>query len=108
MGFEIIPKVFSKTSGIVLMDNKNNVIYTVSIKAGFRYIGQKLKNIAQKLYYPGETLLSNITIKDLSFCEHILEEQTEQLLIRPVKIYEFSRSNLFKINSKNMTESSLG
>ena len=100
-GFEIVPKVFSKTSGIVIMENKNNLIYTVSIKAGFLYIGQKLKNIAQKLYYPGETLLSNITIKDLSFCEHILEEQTEQLLIRPVKIYEFSRSNLFKMNSKN-------
>ena len=106
-GFEIFPKVFSKTSGIIFMENKNNSIYTVSIKAGFLYIGQKLNNIVQKLYYPGETLLSNIIIKELSFCEHILEEQTEQLLIRPVKIYEFSRSNLFRIHSKNITQSEL-
>ena len=107
-GFEIVPRVFSKTSGIVLIGNKNSVVQTVSIKAGFLYVGQKLKNIAKKLYYPGETLLSNITIKNLSFCEHILEKQIEQLLIRPVKIYEFSRSNLFETNSKNITNSELG
>ena len=107
-GFEIVPKIFSKTSGIVVIDNKNSLIHTISIKAGFLYVGQKLKPIAKKLYYPGETLLSNITIKDLSFCEHILEKQTEQLLIRPVKIYEFSLSHLFKVNSKNITNSDLG
>lgn len=106
-GFEIIPRVFSKTSGIIMISNKNNGVHNISIKAGFLYVGQKLRNIAKKLYYPGETVLSNITIKNLSFCEHILEKQTEQLLIRPIAIYEFARSNRFKINSENIVSSDL-
>ena len=93
-GFELIPGFFSKTSGIVIIRQKNNLIQTISIKSGLVYEGKKLKNTSKKLYYPGEILFSNIQVKQLSFCEHIVGKNSEQLLIRPVEIYEFSYSNL--------------
>ena len=52
------------------------------------YEGNTLKSKADKLYYPGEIIFNNISITNLSFCEHIVERTTEQLLVRPIEIYE--------------------
>ena len=98
-GFELIPGFFSKTSGIVSIRQKNNLVQTISIKSGLVYEGKKFKNISKKVYYPGEVLFSNIQVKQLSFCEQIISKNTEQLLVRPIEIYEFSHLNL---NSKNI------
>jgi DNA-directed RNA polymerase beta'' subunit len=92
-GFELVPGLFSKTSGIVIIRQKNNIVQTISIKSGLVYEGKKFKKNAKKLYYPGEVLFSNIKIKTLSFCEHSIGKNSEQLLFRPVDIYEFSHSN---------------
>ena len=100
-GFELIPDLFSKTSGIVFIRQRNNLVQTISIKSGLVYEGQNFKNISKKVYYPGEVLFSNITIQNPSFCEHIIGKKTEQLLIRPIEIYEISSSNLKSINSQN-------
>ena len=102
-GFELISKssLFSKTSGIVTVRQKNSIVQTISIKSGLVYEGQKFKNTAKKIYYPGEVIFSNIPIKQLSFCEHIIGKKTEQLLIRPIELYELSYSNLNSINSQN-------
>jgi len=107
-GFELIPGLFSKTSGLVTIVQKNNVIKTISVKSGLVYEGKKFKNIAKKLYYPGEVLFSNITVKNLSFCEHIIGKQTDQLLVRPIEIYEFSSSKKTLPNSQvNFKNSSI-
>nr|YP_010471892.1 RNA polymerase beta'' subunit [Haslea avium]UVG41357.1 RNA polymerase beta'' subunit [Haslea avium] len=102
-GFELISEsgLFSKTSGIVTIRQKNSLVQTISIKSGLVYEGQKFKNTAKKIYYPGEVIFSNIPIKQLSFCEHIIGKKTEQLLIRPVEFYELPYSNLKSINSQN-------
>ena len=102
-GFELMSEseLFSKTSGIVTVRQKNSIVQTISIKSGLVYEGQKFKNTAKKIYYPGEVIFSNIPIKQLSFCEHIIGKKTEQLLIRPVELYELSYSNLNSINSQN-------
>lgn len=92
-GFELIPGLFSKTSGIVTIRQKNNLIQTISIKSGLVYEGKKFKNISKKLYYPGEVLLSTISIKSLSFCESINDKPVEQLLVRPIEIYELPYRN---------------
>jgi DNA-directed RNA polymerase subunit beta' len=99
-GFELIPGLFSKTSGLVTIVQKNNVIKTISIKSGLVYEGKKFKNTAKKLYYPGEVISPNIAVKNLSFCEHILGKNTDQLLVRPVEIYEFSYLKSHPINSQ--------
>nr|YP_003734568.1 RNA polymerase beta'' subunit [Kryptoperidinium foliaceum]ADI40353.1 RNA polymerase beta'' subunit [Kryptoperidinium foliaceum] len=93
-GFELIPGLFSKTSGLVNIIQKNNVVKTILIKSGLVYEGKKFKKTVKKLYYPGETLFFNIPIKTLSFCESITGKTNDQLLLRPIEIYEFGYSNL--------------
>ena len=108
-GFEIIPGLYSKISGIVLVKQKNNLIKKIFIKSGLVYEGKSFKNVTKKIYYPGEILFSNIPIKKLSFCEHIVGKNNEQLLIQPVELYEFPYSNLsqvgFNVNSDFKLES---
>jgi DNA-directed RNA polymerase subunit beta' len=112
-GFELSSKIFSKTSGIVTIrtirtiKQKNNPVQIISIKSGLVYEGQQFKNSDKKIYYPGETIFSNIPIKKLSFCEHIVGKKTEQLLIRPVELYEVPYSNLDSINSQNEQNSNV-
>jgi DNA-directed RNA polymerase subunit beta' len=106
-GFELIPGLFSKTSGLVTIVQKNNVIKTISIKSGLVYEGKKFKNTAKKVYYPGEIILGNITVNNLSFCEHIIGKITDQLLVRPIEIYEFPRSPNSISNDESKTEFNL-
>ena len=91
--FELIPGLFSKTSGIVMVRQKNNLVQTISIKSGLVYEGKPFKNNSKKLYYPGEVILSGISIKELSFCEQIPRKTTEQLLVRPVEIFELPKTS---------------
>ena len=98
-GFELIPGFFSKTSGIVIIRQKNNLIQTISIKSGLVYEGKKFKNLSKKIYYPGEVIFSNVQVKQLSFCEQIISKNNERLLVRPIEIYEFSN---LKLNSNNI------
>ena len=100
-GFELIPGLFSKTSGIVKIRQKNNFVQTISIKPGLVYVGKKFKNTLKKVYYTGEIIFSNISIIQPSFCEYFIAKDLEQLLIRPIEIYEFPYSELNEINSQN-------
>ena len=106
-GFELSSNTFSKTSGIVIIRQKNNKVQYISIKSGLVYEGQQFQNIDKKLYYPGEIIFSNIPIKNLSFCEHITGKKSEQLLIRPVELYEVPYSNFDAINYQNEQNSNL-
>lgn len=102
-GFELIPEIFSKTSGIVKISQKNNRIQSISIKPGLVYEGKKFKFRSKTLYYPGEVIFSTILISNLSFCEKILVKKKEQLLVRPIELYEVPRIflNENKILQKN-------
>jgi DNA-directed RNA polymerase subunit beta' len=100
-GFELIPGLFSKTSGIVIIRQKTNLVQTISIKCGLVYEGKKFKDTSKKLYYPGELIFSTIPIKQLSFCEQITGKSTDQLLVRPVEIYEFAQPNFNLVNIQN-------
>jgi hypothetical protein len=104
--FELIPGLFSKTSGIVSIRQKNNIVQTISIKSGLVYEGKKFKNKAKKIYYPGELLFPNVPIKYLSFCEQKAGKNVDQLIVRPIEIYEFSHSNINhqKTDKKNIFE----
>ena len=100
--FEIIPNQFSKTSGIVFINQKNNVVKTIAIKSGLLYEGKKFKNSSRKIYYPGEIIFSSIKITKPSFCEHIVGKKFDRLLIRYVELYEVPHSkSIEKIFSKN-------
>ena len=100
-GFELIPGLFSQTSGIITIRQKGNLIQTISIKCGLVYEGKKFKDTLKKVYYPGELILSTIPIKKLSFCEHITGKNTDQLLVRPIELYELPQSNFNQIHIQN-------
>lgn len=86
--FELIPGLFSKQAGIVTIIQRNNIVQEISIKSGLVYQGKKFKNFANKIFYPGEILFENIKITQPSLCQHIIGKITDQLLIRPLFLYE--------------------
>ena len=94
--FELLPGLFSKTSGIVNIVQRNNIVYEIVIRCGLVYEGKNFKNFVNKIYYPGETIFKNIKITRLSLCQHIVEKQKDQLLIRPLDIYEIPKVKTIK------------
>ena len=96
--FKIMSGHFSKITGLVLVNAKNNLIQKVLIKSGLIYEGKKIftklnnqqnKSKLKKLFFPGEKIFSTVNIIEPSLCELITENPEPQLLIRPLKIYEF-------------------
>ena len=105
---ELIPNIFSKTSGIVIICQKLDSVQTISIQRGltyeFFYKEKNREKILKKLksvYYPGEVVLSTFYVKNLSFCDHIFVKNRKQLFIRPIDIYECPYLNKTSISSKN-------
>ncbi|WP_428025454.1 hypothetical protein, partial [Arcobacter sp.] len=64
------------------------------------------KSIAKKLYYPGEVLFSNVPVTTLAFCEQVSNKNNEQLLVRPIEIYEFPYQNLTSSIRMELTDPS--
>lgn len=94
--FEIVPGTFSLTAGIAMISQRNNIVQEISIKSGFVYQGNQFDTLNNKVFYPGEVLFDKIKITAPSFCQHILEKYTDQLLIRPLQIYEIPRCKSVK------------
>lgn len=86
--FELVSGVFSKTSGLVTVHEISPNIQRIVIKSGVLYEIQKWNGTLPKLYYPGEIIFSNIFIRGLSFCNHIVGKTTDQLLVQPVELFE--------------------
>jgi len=89
--FEIIPGHFSKTSGLVKLSIKKNIVQEINIQSGSLYEVVNLKNTEEftnQVFYPGELLLDHIEITQPSFIEVIDTSLSIQLLIRPLEIYE--------------------
>nr|YP_009495978.1 RNA polymerase beta' subunit [Rhizosolenia setigera]AWT38418.1 RNA polymerase beta' subunit [Rhizosolenia setigera] len=99
--FEIVPNLFSKTSGILQVLEKNNIIHEISIKPGTVYTGTDLKKLSNQVFYPGELILNTIEIHQPSLCEIIKIGTYTQLLIRPIEIYEVPLQNQLNNNLFN-------
>lgn len=103
--FEILPNLISKTSGIINVSQKNNIVEEVSIKAGFVYQGKQFEQLNKKVYYSGELIFDNIKIRQPSLFEHITNKSTHQLLIRPLSIYEIPKEKDLKTFFSNTSKS---
>jgi len=90
--FELIPGLFSNTAGIVVITQRANIVQEISIKSGVVYQGKNFKNFANKIFYPGEIIFDNIKISKPSLCQHIVGKFKNQLLIRPLDIYEVPKT----------------
>lgn len=91
--FEITPDCFSKTSGLISIIQKNNIVQRLTIKEGCVYQGTEFSDEATKVYYPGEQIFENITVTSPSICERFLNKNIDQLLIRPIYLYELPQQN---------------
>jgi hypothetical protein len=89
--FEFTPDCFSKTSGLVFTTQKNSLIQKLKIKSGLLYQGKDFSNEAKRFYYPGEEIFENVVITVPSICERFLVNDIDQLLIRPIQLYEFPK-----------------
>jgi len=96
--FEIVPGIFSKTAGIIMMPDKTNITQQISIKSCSVYKdkGKRFNNIKNKIFYPGELILDSIKIIQPSLCDSMSEHFSDQLLIRPLEIYEIPYSKSMK------------
>ena len=86
--FEIIPNVYSRTSGVVKVLEKNGIVQEIALKPGIVYTGNDLKNLDNQVFYPGELILNTIKITQPSVCEVLKVGTQSQLLIRPIELYE--------------------
>ena len=116
-GVELIQNRFSKTGGLINFTENSGLIRTISIKSGLVYEGTTGKSLIKKLYYPGERIFSNISMSSLAVCEFVSGKKTNQLLLRPLKVYEIPRvvdqhitmqnsknlSSIFRLNSKKLS-----
>jgi DNA-directed RNA polymerase subunit beta' len=107
-GFEIIPDCFSKISGIISIipsiNSKNEKINIITIKSGLLYKSKKFKKTKKKVYFSGEMLFSSLALQNLSFCEYIGGKNNDQLLVRPIQLYEFALSSLGSKDLKQSTD----
>ena len=94
--FEILPNVFSQTSGIIKISEKRTfdkkiLVEEITIQSGSLYEAiniQSTKEFTNQVFYPGEVLLDYIKICEPSFVEIIETGISIQLLLRPLQIYE--------------------
>merc|ERR1712115_380689 len=104
--FEVIPNLISRTSGVIMLSQKKNIIEEISIKEGVVYQGKHFQQLDKDVYYPGEIIFNKIKIKQPSLCEHLIIKTNSQVLIRPFSIYERPKEKTFKkiFNTKHKLE----
>jgi hypothetical protein len=84
-GFELIPGLFQKLQDLLLSIKKNNLVKTISVKSGLE--GKKFRNTTKR-YIILRDYLRTLLLKNLSFVS-ILVVNADQLLVRPIELYEF-------------------
>jgi hypothetical protein len=73
---------------LLIIKQKNNLVQTISIKCGLVYEGKKFKDTSKKLYYPGEIIFQIFILNNYHFVNILQGKITDQLLVRPIEIYE--------------------
>ena len=85
---QILPNIYSKTSGLVKIIQKQNQEQEIVIKSGILYKNFDYSKFHNQLFYPGEKILNKIEIQHLSLCEIRKIGLNFHLLIRSLEIYE--------------------
>ena len=102
---QILPNLLSKTSGIFCIKEKKNNAREIIIKSGYLHVIENLnvvKNLENKIFFPGEFILGEIEVNQISLCHINKNNLCLQLLVRPIDIYEVPFLHLHnKINKKN-------
>ena len=95
---ELIPGVFSTSSGIVEIIEQNNIIYEILVKPGCLY---KYKNFKQGIFYPGEIVLENLSISQISLVKRVNTCFGPKSFVRPLSLYQIANPAPFSRLLKN-------
>jgi DNA-directed RNA polymerase subunit beta' len=102
---ELIPGIFSKTTGFVQTKESGNILQEIQIKQGelYEYLNlnnealEYLKTINKKIYFSGEIIFEDIIIQSLSLIEIIKTKNSYGILVRPIQEFNIPKpKNLLK------------
>jgi len=106
IGLELIPGIFSKTTGFMQTKESKNILQEIQIKLGnfYEYLKledhdlKQLKKINKQFYFPGEILFEDILIEYLTIIEVIrLTKTSYGILTRKIQEYNIPKpKNLLK------------
>tara|TARA_B110000967_G_scaffold141305_1_gene144428 strand:- start:8092 stop:11631 length:3540 start_codon:yes stop_codon:yes gene_type:complete len=96
--FEIAKDLFSKTSGIIKIKEKNNIIEEISIKPGFTHKTKYYSEFDNKIFYPGEIICGNKKFDQIILTEIIKTPYGPEILMRPVNLYKIPKLNQISTN----------
>ena len=107
-GTELINDIFSKTNGFLETKESNQILQEITIKPGEFFEYKKLtedeikqiKELNQKIYFPGEIIFDDILVNYLSLIEIVEIQDGYGIILRPIQ--EF---NIAKPNSKELEQS---
>jgi hypothetical protein len=80
-----------------LLSIKNNLVKTISVKSGLVYEGKKFRNTTKRYE---EIISRTLRLKNLSFVSILLVKNADQLLVRPIELYEFPYPNILRLDSQ--------
>nr|YP_009244769.1 RNA polymerase beta'' subunit [Pyropia pulchra]AMK97011.1 RNA polymerase beta'' subunit [Pyropia pulchra] len=112
-GTELVKNIFSKSSGIVEIIQKDGIVREIIIKPGSIYkLSEPYSNNDKSRGFlrPGETLRNNISTDKLVYWEYIENDQMPYILIRPVIVYsipETKSSLIDNLASQNPSQTKL-
>ena len=97
---ELISGIFSKTDGFTQVKESNQIINEIEIKPGdyFEYLKltktkiSELKKIDKKVYFPGEVIFEEISIRYLTIVEIIKTKNFYSILLRPIEEFNIPKS----------------
>jgi DNA-directed RNA polymerase subunit beta' len=107
-GTELINDIFSKTNGFLETKESNQILQEITIKPGEFFEYKKLaeneikqiKELNQKIYFPGEIIFDDILVNYLTLLEIVEIQDGYGIILRPIQ--EF---NIAKPNSKELEQS---
>ena len=89
--FEIANDIFSKTSGIIKIKQKNNILEEIIIKPGFTKKTKYYEQFDNKIFYPGEYIVEDLVINQIVLTEIVNNNLGPRILIRPLNIYKIPK-----------------
>ena len=104
---ELINDVFSKTSGFLETKESNQILQEINIKPGefFEYKKlndqeiEKLNELHQKIYFPGEIIFDDIIVEYLTFIEIVKIKNYHGMILRPIQEFNIAKPNSNELNN---------
>ena len=90
-GTEVVKDIFSQTSGIVTVTQKNDILREIIVRSGQLHLVSDAKTLGKysegKMMMPGEEIAKGLTTEAMVFVEAVDTPEGGALLLRPVEEY---------------------